>query len=240
MRTLRRGGGTTRSSTRSTTRGTGRRLETSLDTRDGPRRTARRAGHEEQTVVLGQGRVRRLARLALRGRNEKHVESAHCARVKGRRERLQSSPVPPLLLEVMRTRTVTYSTIYRRRTFSICSGERTRRRQCREFQRRPDSARLTLLETTLDDELRRTVNGTVRSELGKQELNDVLRRPVHALADVGDVGKDGPLRALTEQLRGRNRVLLLVRATGEGRVRLVQEGVESSEELYQWERMSAG
>lgn len=51
--------------TSSTTRGTSRGLETSLDTGDGPRRTARRARHEEESVVLGQGRVRRLARLAL-------------------------------------------------------------------------------------------------------------------------------------------------------------------------------
>lgn len=54
---------------------------------------------------------------------------------------------------------------------------------------------------------------------------------VHALADVGNVGKHGPLRTFTEQLRRRDRVLLLVRTARQGRVRLVQERVEAAEEL---------
>lgn len=54
---------------------------------------------------------------------------------------------------------------------------------------------------------------------------------VHALANVGNVGKYGPLRTFAEQLRRRDRVLLLVRTARQGRVRLVQERVEAAEEL---------
>ena len=40
------------------------RLETGLDRVDGPARSARLARHEEDTVLLREDRVRRLARLA--------------------------------------------------------------------------------------------------------------------------------------------------------------------------------
>lgn len=98
----------------------------------------------------------------------------------------------------------------------------------------------TLLEATLDDEASRTVDRAVGAELGKEELDDMLGLAVHALADVGDVGKDGALVALAEELRRRDRVLLLVGAARQRRVRLVQEAEEAAEELRACERGRGG
>jgi hypothetical protein len=59
----------------------------------------------------------------------------------------------------------------------------------------------------------------------------MLGLTMHALANIGDIGKNGPLVALAEQLRGRDRVLLLAGRARQGRVRGVEERVESTEEL---------
>lgn len=60
--------------------------------------------------------------------------------------------------------------------------------------------------TTLDDESVRTIDRTTRSQLGKEERNDVLVLSVHLLANVGQVGKDRLLVTLSKHLRGSNRV----------------------------------
>lgn len=110
--------------TSSATSGTSRRLETSLDTGDGPRRSARRARHEEESVVLGQGRVRRLARLALFQRGEYRVSLR--PELGDHRVAFPADDGGSTEYRRARKLTVTYSMMYRRRTFSICSvGKRS-------------------------------------------------------------------------------------------------------------------
>lgn len=65
---------------------------------------------------------------------------------------------------------------------------------------------LLLLETTLDDQSSATVDGTVCTQFGKQVLSDVLLGTLHALADIGNVGKDGLLVTFTETLGRRDLV----------------------------------
>lgn len=50
---------------------------------------------------------------------------------------------------------------------------------------------LFLLESTFDDQSTSTIDGTSRSHLCEQELDDVFRLPMHSLADVSDVCEDG-------------------------------------------------
>lgn len=54
---------------------------------------------------------------------------------------------------------------------------------------------------------------------------------MHSFTDLNNVGKDGSFVTFSMNLRGRNRVLLLTSSGGEGRMRSVEEGVESTEEL---------
>lgn len=93
-----------------------------------------------------------------------------------------------------------------------------------------DMLDLLLLEATLDDEARRTIDGASRSHFGEHELDDVLGLPVHPLTDIGDVGKDCLLIALTSELRGCDRV---PPACGgkEGRVCSVELRIEATKEL---------
>ena len=71
-----------------------------------------------------------------------------------------------------------------------------------------DVLNLLLLESTLDDQSPRTIDGTTRTQLGEQELCDVLVCSLHTLADVGNVGKDGLLVSFTKTLWWRNLVAL--------------------------------
>ena len=59
---------------------------------------------------------------------------------------------------------------------------------------------LLLLETTLDDQSALTSHGTTGTQLGEQELCNVLLGTLHPLADLGDVGEDGLLVSFTETL----------------------------------------
>src|SRR5690242_16176792 len=59
---------------------------------------------------------------------------------------------------------------------------------------------LLLLETTLDDQAARTVDGTAGTQFSEQELSDVLVGTLHPLANLGDVGEDGLLVSFTETL----------------------------------------
>ena len=56
---------------------------------------------------------------------------------------------------------------------------------------------LLLLVSALDDQSPRSVDTAAGSQLGEQELRHVLVAPLHALADLGDVGEDGLLVAFT-------------------------------------------
>lgn len=67
---------------------------------------------------------------------------------------------------------------------------------------------LFLLEATLDDKAPGTIHRAGGTHLGEHVLNDVLRLPVHTFADIGDVGKDGLLVAVTQKLWRRDRVPL--------------------------------
>lgn len=67
---------------------------------------------------------------------------------------------------------------------------------------------LLLLETTLDDQTPAAVDTAAGTQFREQELHDVIVRPLHALANVGNVGKDGPAVAFTQTLRRRNPVRL--------------------------------
>ena len=85
------------------------------------------------------------------------------------------------------------------------------------------------LETAADDETLGAVDGADGSQLGKEELDDVLGLTVHTLADVDDVGKDGLFGAVSGDLRRDHGELFLV--AGEGGV-LGAEGLEyATEEL---------
>lgn len=89
---------------------------------------------------------------------------------------------------------------------------------------------LLLLEATLDDQTPRTVHRASGTHLSEHVLDNVLRLPVHTFADIGDVGKDGLLVAITQKLWRRDRVPL---ANGgeEGGVGCMELGVEAVEEL---------
>jgi hypothetical protein len=87
---------------------------------------------------------------------------------------------------------------------------------------------LLLLESTLDDEAARTVDGTAGTQFGEQELGDVLVGTLHPLANLGNVGEDGLLVAFTETLRGRDLVALDAVAGEIGMLR-----VEEREEAVQ-------
>jgi hypothetical protein len=90
---------------------------------------------------------------------------------------------------------------------------------------------LTLLEPSLDDQSPTSINTTTGTQLGEEELDDMLRLPVHLLADLDNVGKDGSLVSFSVHLRRCEEVLLLRASGGEGGVRGVEETVESSEDL---------
>jgi len=89
-----------------------------------------------------------------------------------------------------------------------------------------DILNLFLLETTLDDQSSASVDGSIGPQFGKEELNHMFIRPLHATANLVEIGKDGLLVAFTETLRGRNLVVL---ASGTGQIRMVgmQHGEES-------------
>lgn len=72
-----------------------------------------------------------------------------------------------------------------------------------------DSLDLLLLETTLDDQALGSINGSRGSQLGKQELNNVLGLTMHPLADIGNVGKDSLLVTIAHD-RGRNNSVTLL------------------------------
>lgn len=65
-----------------------------------------------------------------------------------------------------------------------------------------------MLETTLDDKTARTVDGAGSTQFGKKELSDVLVGSLHALADLGNVCKDGLLVAFSQALWRRDLVAL--------------------------------
>jgi hypothetical protein len=50
---------------------------------------------------------------------------------------------------------------------------------------------LLLLETTLDDQAARSVDGTGCTQLSEQELSHMLVRSLHPLGDLGNVREDG-------------------------------------------------
>lgn len=65
------------------------------------------------------------------------------------------------------------------------------------------------MEATLDNQLPTTGHGTTGTQLGEEESGHVLLGPLHALADLGDVGKDGLLVSLAHALRRWDLVALL-------------------------------
>lgn len=60
---------------------------------------------------------------------------------------------------------------------------------------------LLLLETTFDDETPAAVDGAAGSQFGKQVGCNVLVGPLHPLANLGNVGKDGLLVTFAQALR---------------------------------------
>jgi hypothetical protein len=60
---------------------------------------------------------------------------------------------------------------------------------------------LLLLEATLDDQPAVASDGTAGTQLGEQELCNMLLGTLHALANLGDVGEDGLLVAFAKTLR---------------------------------------
>lgn len=93
-------------------------------------------------------------------------------------------------------------------------------------------SKLTLNVTTLDDQPSASIDGSTGSQLGEEELDDVLGLTVHTLADVGHVGEDGTLVALAEELRRGNGVLFLAGGARKGRVGGVEKSKEAAEELW--------
>ena len=91
---------------------------------------------------------------------------------------------------------------------------------------------LLLLEATLNDKTAGTVDGAGGTHFREHVLDNVLRLPVHTLADIGNVGEDGLLVAFTQDLRGRDGVSLAGGREQCG-VRGVQLAVEAVEELNQ-------
>lgn len=56
---------------------------------------------------------------------------------------------------------------------------------------------LLLLEPSLDDQSPRTIYTATRPQFCKDELHDMLLAPLHPLADIWNVRKDGLLVAFT-------------------------------------------
>lgn len=81
------------------------------------------------------------------------------------------------------------------------------------------------LEATLDDQSRTAVDGTAGTQLGEQERRDVVLRPLHTLADLGDVGEDGLLVAFAHAL-GRWDLVALGASRGMVGVLLGKKGEE--------------
>lgn len=92
---------------------------------------------------------------------------------------------------------------------------------------------LLLLETTLDDKTARAIDGPCSTHFCKHVLDDVLRLPVHTLADIGNVGEDGLLVTFAHDLRRCDGVTPASRCEESG-VGCVQLAIEPVEELYGW------
>ncbi|KAL3960842.1 hypothetical protein ACCO45_005959 [Purpureocillium lilacinum] len=88
---------------------------------------------------------------------------------------------------------------------------------------------LFLLESALDDQSPAAVNGAVGAQLGKQVGGQVLLGTLHALADVGNVGKDGFPVAFAHAL-GRRDLVALGAAEGVVGVLLGQLAEEAVEQ----------
>jgi hypothetical protein len=82
---------------------------------------------------------------------------------------------------------------------------------------------------SLDNQPLVTVHTSTRSQLGEQELHDVLGLTVHALADLGQVGKDRLFGTFSVDLRRRDGELFTV--TSELGVVGVEELVEAVKKL---------
>ena len=67
---------------------------------------------------------------------------------------------------------------------------------------------LLLLELASNDKTSGSIDGTRCTQLGKEVLNRVLGRPMHALANVGDVRKHRLLVAFPSDLGRSNDVSL--------------------------------
>jgi hypothetical protein len=81
---------------------------------------------------------------------------------------------------------------------SISSSSTNRRRRKRQTDIASQNVLdLLLRETALDDQARGAVDGASCTHLSKHELDDVLRLPMHTLADVADVREDRLLIAFT-------------------------------------------
>lgn len=98
---------------------------------------------------------------------------------------------------------------------------------------------LLLLELAANDQPLATVHGTAGTQLGEQELRDVLVVPLHALANVGNVCKDGLLVSFPHDLRRRNLVALAAIA-GQVGVLAPKEGEEAREKQGVGELDGAG
>jgi len=88
---------------------------------------------------------------------------------------------------------------------------------------------LLLLETTLDNKLTLTSDGTRGTQFGEQELSNVLIGSLHAATDFGNVGKNGLLVSFAQALRGRDLVRLAA-ARGKIGVVVVELGEEAGEQ----------
>ena len=88
---------------------------------------------------------------------------------------------------------------------------------------------LFLRISSLHDQTLSTVDRTLGTQLGVQELQDVLRLSVHPSANVHQVGEHCLLGTFSGDLRGHYRVSSLL--SGELGVVGVEEGEESLEQL---------
>lgn len=88
---------------------------------------------------------------------------------------------------------------------------------------------LFLLEATLNNKTTGTVDGTTGTQLGEQELSNVLVGTLHPLANLSDVGEDGLLVSFTETL-GRWDLVALDAVAGKVGMLRVKEGEKSVQE----------
>ena len=95
------------------------------------------------------------------------------------------------------------------------------------------------MELSANDQTLGTVDTARGTQLGEQELGDVLIVTLHAFADIGDVGENGLLVSFAENL-GRRNLVAASSIAGKVGVLASEKGEESGEEKGVGEIDSAG